>query len=96
MDCHADFMRVKITGFKETNIVGRHHRKTTPFRQFYRCMQIIFFILPTGTDKLEEVAIWKMFFVKRYALINQCAITAQQAAPNVAHAAAGEQNQTFF
>ncbi|CAM7599923.1 hypothetical protein CICRMM096B_16800 [Citrobacter cronae] len=96
MDRHTDFMRVEIAGFQEANIVGRHHRQTTPFSQFYRGMQIVFFILSAGTDQLKEVAIGKMRFVKRHAFVNQGAITAQQATSDVAHAAAGEQNQTFF
>jgi hypothetical protein len=59
-------------------------------------MKIALFILTTGADQLQIIAIREMLFIERDALIHQRHIAAQQADADVAHTAAGEQNQPFL
>ena len=59
-------------------------------------MEIGLFILSTGTDQLQKIAVREMLFVEGDALFNQRHIAADQADADVTFPAAGEQNQPFL
>ncbi|VGP88477.1 hypothetical protein SB00610_04321 [Klebsiella quasipneumoniae subsp. similipneumoniae] len=96
MNSDADFMGVKVASVEEADIVGRHHRQTTRFRQRHGGMKITLFILTTGADQLQKIAIREMLFIEGDALLNQRHVAADQADADVAFTAAGEQNQPFL
>ncbi len=79
MNGNADFVGVEVAGFKEADIVGRHHRQTARFRQRHGGVEIGLFILSTGTDQLQKIAVREMLFVEGDALFNQRHIAADQA-----------------
>ena len=89
---HSDYSM--IDGLAKTGPLVK--KAAACFGQCYGSMQVIFFILSTGTDQLKEVAIREILFIKRHALVDQCVVPTQQAASDVTHTTAGEQNQTFF
>ena len=90
VDRDANFMGVKITRLQEANVIGCHYRQAARFRQRYRSMQIRFFILSTGTDKLKEIGVREVLFIKRDTLFNQRRVAAQQGTANIPHPRAGE------
>ncbi len=92
----ADFVGVEVAGFKEADIVGRHHRQAARFRQRHGGMEIALFILTTGTDQLQKIAVREMLFIESDALFHQRHIAADQADADVTFTAAGEQNQPFL
>ena len=95
MDRDADFVRVKVAAVDKAHVVGRHDGQTARFRQFYRRVQIAFFVRPAGANQFEKIAIREVFFIKRNTLIHQRAVTTQKAASDVAHAPAGKEDQPF-
>ena len=96
MNSDADFMSVEVAGFQEAHIVGRHYRQTMLFCQLNRGMKIAFFVLTTGTDQLQIVAIRKMLLIEGETLLYQRHVSADQADANVAFTPAGQQNQPFL
>ena len=96
VDRDADFMGVEIAGVEKADIVGRHHRQAARFRQRHGGVEIGLFILSTGTDQLQKIAVREMLFVEGDALFNQRHIAADQADADVTFPAAGEQNQPFL
>ena len=95
MDRHTNFMCVKITRFKETDIVGGHHRQTALFGECHGGMQIALFVRAPGADQFKIVAIREILFVERDALIHQRTVATQQTLADIAHATAGNQQQAF-
>ncbi len=96
MDGDANFMGVKVVGIDKAHIVGCHHWQSMLFCQRHRGVQITLFIRTAGADQLQVEAIREIFFIKIDTLLHQRAIAAQQAAANIAHTPAGDQQQPFI
>ncbi len=89
---NANFVRIEIFCVDKADFIGGDDRDALGNRQFNGGMQIALFVLTTGADQFQIVAIGEMLLVKRQTLRNQGIVATQQAAAHVATSPARQQN----